>query len=316
MGSNRFAAPVVLLSAWVAGVLCSPGSAWGQLPFGEQRYDYELGEVLPDAREFVRAETYWKGYDAGEAGRGERLVGYVFLTDDLVEIPGYSGQTLNTLVGMDTEGTITGLKIVRHSEPIVLIGLSEVTIHEFVAQYVGKKITERVIISDSAGPGYTAVDGISGATVTAVAENATVLEAGRLVARAEGIVKPSQLRRRRPSDRFRVLTWEELVARGAIGSITVRPEELGLSGDSLPVDLRFSILDPPAIGENLLGERFFAIVQDRLERDGGSAIYVGGNGALSFKGAGFARGGIFDRFLLEQAGDLFVVKDMDYINFP
>ena len=55
--------------------------------------------------------------------RAAALLGFVLLTDDLVEIPAYSGQTINTLVGLDTAGTITGLRIVRHSEPIVLIGL-------------------------------------------------------------------------------------------------------------------------------------------------------------------------------------------------
>ena len=94
------------------------------------------------------------------------------------------------------------------------------------------------------------------------------------------------------------------------------PEELGPSDRVQSVDLRFAVVDPPSVGRNLLGERFFDIVQQRLERDGGSAIYVGGRGRLSFKGPGFARGGIFDRFLIEQDGNLFVFKDLDYMALP
>ena len=138
----------LVVSAVLAGV---SGSASGQISFGEQEYEYEPGDVLPQAVEMVRQETYWEGYSGGEAG-GRRLLGYVFLTDDLVEIPGYSGKTMNTLVGIDTQGKITGVKIVRHAEPIVLIGLSEDDILRFVTQYTGLDVRDRIIISDRASP--------------------------------------------------------------------------------------------------------------------------------------------------------------------
>ncbi|MAG72061.1 MAG: hypothetical protein CL471_17490 [Acidobacteria bacterium] len=305
--------------AWICGlfvglgVVMAPSSATAQIPFGEQRYEYALSDVLPAAIVFDRVETYWKGY-ASEA-RVE-VVGYVFLTDDLVDIPGYSGESMNTLVGMNADGAITGVKIVRHSEPIVLIGLPEATIHEFTNQYPGKQITDRILISREPTPDYVTVDGISGATVTAVAENATILEASRLVGRAEGIVSAAQVRTRRPSDEFQPFSWPQLASRGAIGSITVEPEELGLIGPANAVDVRFAVLDPPSVGRNLVGERFYDIVRGRLDRDGGSALYIGGLGDLSFKGAGFARGGIFDRFVLEQSGDLVVFRDLNYLALP
>ena len=295
------------------GVALAPSSAEAQIPFGEQRYEYALSDVLPDATVFDRVETYWRGY--ASADRVE-LVGYVLLTDDLVDTPGYSGETMNTLVGMDADGAITGVKIVRHSEPIVLIGLPEATIHEFTNQYPGKQITDRILISREPTPDYVTVDGISGATVTAVAENATILEASRLVGRAEGIVSAAQVRTRRPSTAFQPYTWRRLASRGAIGSITIVPAELGLTGPANAVDVRFAILDPPSVGRNLVGERFYDIVRARLDRDGGSALYIGGFGELSFKGAGFARGGIFDRFVLEQSGDLVVFRDLDYLALP
>lgn len=305
----------ILVGLGVMLVLAS-SPARAQLPFGEKEYEYELSDVLPDAQSFERTETdggYWRGY-ADEAQ--QELVGFVLLTDDLVDIPGYSGETLNTLVGMDTKGKITGVKIVHHSEPIVLIGLDESTIHEFTDQYPGKNITDRILISNEAKEGYTVVDGISGATVTAVAENATVLEASRLVARAEGIISAADVRTRRPSTDFRELSWPELVSRGAIGSITAEAGEQDLPSQARGVDIRFAVLDPPSVGRNLLGERFYDIVTERLERDGGSALYIGSLSGISFKGAGFARGGIFDRFVVEQSGDLFVFKDLDYMSYP
>ena len=294
------------------GVALAPGSAPAQITFGEQRYEYAPSDVLPGATVFERVEGYWKGYASEDR---VDIVGYVLLTDDLVDIPGYSGETMNTLVGLDTDGVITGVKIVRHAEPIVLIGLPEATIHEFTGQYPGKRITDRILISREPTLEYVTIDGISGATVTAVAENATILEAGRLLGRAEGFVSAAEVRTRRPSTRFQPLTWRQLVARGAIGSITVEPQALGLTGPVNAVDLRFAVLDPPSVGRNLIGDRFYDIVRARLVRDGGSALFIGGLGELSFKGAGFARGGIFDRFVVEQSGDLSVFRDLDHMSF-
>lgn len=283
--------------------------------FGERTYAYQPSDVLPGAQSFARKEGYWEAYGSG-VGKSRELLGYVFLTDDLTEIPGYSGHSLNTLVGIDPEGTITGVKIVHHSEPIVLIGLSEKVIHDFVAQYVGKRIQNRIIISNTPRDGYVSLDAITGATVTAVAENATILAAGRHLGRAVGILKASQVRSRRPSDRFEEMDWKALEASEAIGKIVVDPEAVGMATGVSALELRFAVLDVPAVGRNLLGDRFYTNVSERLERQGGSALFIGASGSLSFKGAGFARGGLFDRFSLEQAGDLFVFKDVDYINFP
>lgn len=308
-------AAIATASLLMLSVLPYARSARAGIVFGERSYDYQPSDVVPDASRFERKDSYWEAYRSAEDGSSS-IVGYVFLTDDLIEIPGYSGHTLNTLVGMDLDGKITGIKIVRHSEPIVLIGLSEQVIHDFVGQYVGKDIRDRVIISDTPREGYIAVHGITGATVTAVAENATVLEASRSVGRAVGMIKASQVRKRRPSVSFEGMSWEQLVELGAIGEVQVSEDDVGLEGSGQLIELIFTVLDPPTIGENLLGERFYAIVGDRLQNSGGSAIYVGARGGVSFKGAGFARGGIFDRFSIEQAGGLYVFKDVDYINFP
>ena len=309
--TTAFVARVVFLLTAIC--LGAAGGVQGQITFGEQNYPYEPSDALPGATEFVRKGTTWEAYGPGENGP-RTLLGVVFLTDDFVNIPGYSGHTLNTLMGLDRQGKITGVKIVRHSEPIVLIGLSEKVIHDFVAQYVGKDIRDRVVISDTPKAGYVAVDGISGATVTAVAENAAILEAGRQVGRGAGILKASEVRRRRPSERFEALSWGDLAARGAVGEMTVRPGDLGQTGEAPLVDLKFAVLDPASIGRNLLGERYYAVVKERV-RERGSALFIGGNGTVSFKGAGFARGGIFDRFGVEQEGRLFVFKDVDYLQF-
>ena len=51
--------------------------------------------------------------------RGNTLLGYAYLTTDVVRIPAYSGKPISTLVGFDLGGRITGVEIVQHEEPIL-----------------------------------------------------------------------------------------------------------------------------------------------------------------------------------------------------
>ena len=63
------------------------------------------------------------------------LLGYVFESDDFTNFIGFSGQTVNILIGIDTQGVIIGLKILNHHEPIFLHGLGEQPLFNFINQY-------------------------------------------------------------------------------------------------------------------------------------------------------------------------------------
>jgi NosR/NirI family nitrous oxide reductase transcriptional regulator len=96
-------------------------------------------DVMPAAQSFSRRKgmpSYVEAY-ADDGGR-QRLVGYVFLSTDVVDIPAYSGKPVVTLIGMDTHGIITGVRILKHSEPILLAGIPESVLTTFVRQYVGR----------------------------------------------------------------------------------------------------------------------------------------------------------------------------------
>ena len=66
------------------------------------------------------------------------VVGWVALSTDFVKIKAYSGKPLVTLVGLDPQGTITGARVIHHSEPILLIGIPESELHDFVDSYCGQ----------------------------------------------------------------------------------------------------------------------------------------------------------------------------------
>jgi NosR/NirI family transcriptional regulator, nitrous oxide reductase regulator len=65
------------------------------------------------------------------------------------------------------------------------------------------------------------------------------------------------------------------------------------------IDMHVAPVSVPSIGRSLLGDAGYAQLQRDLGPDQ-QAIAVFSNGAYSFKGSGYVRGGIFDRFELLQ----------------
>ncbi len=118
---------------------------------------------------------------------GEHLLGYVLRTTDIAPIPAYSGEPITLLVGVDLDGRITGLEITQHSEPILVVGVSEQDLRHYVEQYRGVSVLERVKIGGAPRDGYVTIDGITGASITAMVMNATVMKAVQKVAESRGI---------------------------------------------------------------------------------------------------------------------------------
>ena len=123
---------------------------------------------------------------AAPAYHGSTLLGWLFLTNDVLRIPAYSGKPINSLVGFDLTGKIRGIAIVEHQEPILAVGISEQRLKAFADQYRGKSVFDRVAIG-APRPGHVAIDTISGATMTVMVENATVMRAARKVAASRGL---------------------------------------------------------------------------------------------------------------------------------
>jgi polyferredoxin len=143
----------------------------------------QVRDFFPEADRFGTLEGV---PPAAPVYRGERLVGYVFLSSEVVRIPAYSGRPINTLVGFDLSGRIAGVSIVQHEEPILVIGITDARLKQFTDQYRGKSVFDRIVVG-AARPGAVAVDTISGATITVMVENATIQRSARLVAESRGV---------------------------------------------------------------------------------------------------------------------------------
>lgn len=284
----------------------------------------EPSELLPGAD---RLSALNGGADLGGAYRGEELVGYVFLNSDWAGSVGYSGKPIHILVGMALDGRLTGTKLVDHKEPIVLIGIPEKKITDFMDNYIGENVAT-FAASETADD--LPVDIVSGATVTIMVIDDSIRRAAIKVARAMDVAglgrKNTQaVKYEINRDIRKSVNWETLVGDGSVRRLLLANEDVNKAfqdiGDpralkhpikndpkGVFIDVYAAVASVPTIGRSLLGEAEYQNLKDRLE-PGQQALLFAGNGDYSFKGSGYVRGGVFDRIQVIQGDDSIRFRD-------
>ncbi len=263
--------------------------------------------------------------------RGDTTLGYLFHTIQIAPIPAYSSKPMDMLVGIDLTGRIMGVKVLEHSEPILLVGIPESSLDDFSEQYIGKHVEERIKVGAGQRPGYVNLDAISGATVTVMVMNRAIMSSLREVAISKGIIADHRLDssnvRQLRTDYFEAADWDKLTDNASIQHMLLSRNEIdesfkntaaenieqagwGEGGDAF-VDLYFAYLNAPKIGRNLLGDSKYKWLMSEL-KPGEHAIALLANGRYSFRGSGFVRGGIFDRILVRQDDAEIAFRDLDY----
>ncbi|QGX98379.1 regulatory protein NosR [Roseovarius faecimaris] len=252
--------------------------------------------------------------------RDGETIGWAFLTSDFVGTTGYSGKPIHVVAAISPDAVLMGAKLVQHSEPIVLIGIPDAKMIALTESYAGLDLKAEAAAGGSAHD----LDIISGATVTVMVIDDSIVRAGLKVARALGLgglapTTPDGPPREIDMDQMATRSWSELSGDGSIRRLTLdvgqinaafadtgderaiaRPEK-GEPDDTY-IDMHAALVSVPSIGLSLLGEREYANLTKWLA-PGEHAILLLGRGTYSFKGSGYVRGGIFDRFQLIQ-GDV------------
>ena len=273
------------------------------------------------------------GHPIIPALKGSDTVGYAFLNTDFVGAIGYSGKPIVVLIAMNADGLIAGAKLVAHAEPIVLSGIPEKKIADFISAYEG---TDILTLAREKGGEPPPVDIVSGATVTVMVIDDSIKRAAVRAAKQLGLAglksdDPSQVTKRSlivsgetPED------WTALVGDGSVRRLHLsvadinsafteqgnakaiaRPEE-GAPEDTF-IDLYVASLAIPTIARSLLGEGEYKNYKKKI-KTGQQAFLVMGKGRYSFRGSGYVRGGIFDRIQIVQGGEAFRFKDKGYKN--
>ena len=247
-----------------------------------------------------------------------KQVGLVFLTSDYVNTIGYSGKPIHQLVSIDMQGVIKKVLLVEHHEPIVLIGIPEERITHVLKDYEGLDVGELV-----RGTQKHQVDAVSGATVTIMVMDDNILRSAIKVARKYGLsgLKEKVKQASGPVASINkelniIKSWKELLAEGSVQQLKISLKQINKAfketGNQLAIDnaeegkddeifieLYAAMVSIPSIGKSVLGENEYKNLLKKLQ-PGEQAIAIAGDGRFSFKGSGYVRGGIFDRFQIIQ----------------
>jgi NosR/NirI family nitrous oxide reductase transcriptional regulator len=331
---SRFVAFRRTAAALVPGaVLLLCAVLWMQ----EARAASELANFLPKvtpAEMFAGADRF--GPPQGDppivpAYRGDQLQGFVYLNSDFANSIGYSGKPIHVLVAIDPNGVIAGLKLVDHKEPIVLVGIPVERIVGAVNSLIGKDI--KPVASGHEPP--PKVDIVSGATVTVLVMSDSIVRSASKLIRAGrvggGNVPAAALppvTRTLDLEHSEIRDWASLVGDGSVrrlhlsigdvneafaksgNAAAAQNPEPGEASDDF-IDLYVALVSVPTIGRSLLGDDGYQRLKARLQ-PGQQAIVVAGNGAYSFKGSAYVRGGIFDRIEILQEGSSTRFRDRNH----
>ena len=266
---------------------------------------------------------------------GSVLAGYVFESNDLAPIPGFSGVPVNLLVAIDPGGRFIGVEVLSQHEPVFQYGLGEAPLFEFVRQYQGVSLKQNIHIETQASrarqpdAARVTIDGISKATVSVRIINESVLAAALLVSRRKlgfGAGKGAQGIARVRTDVMETLPFQRLQDDGLLrhlrvsnremeqryaGSDGARLDEEGLrQPDAIFIDLYLACVSVPAVARSLLTEASLAKLTPWME-EGDQAILVISSGRHQVPGDDFTRGGIPDRLLLRQHQLAIDLRDLD-----
>lgn len=263
--------------------------------------------------------------------RAEKTIGYVFESDSQVSIPAYSGKPVNLAIAINTLGEFVFAWVLEHHEPILLVGIPEQKLNDFAMQYIGHHVSDNIRVSGSTEENTNSIDAVTGATVTVIVVNETILRAANKAAISLGIIQLSaqdslpisQLNK----ELFATSSWTSLAGDGTIRRLLLDRKAVDEAfsktvakdidnansheqNDTF-IDLYYTYLNAPMAGRNLLGESEYNWLMTEL-KPGEHAIAVMASGRYSFRGNGFVRGGIFDRISLSQRSADISFRDLDY----
>ncbi|WP_300054941.1 NosR/NirI family protein [uncultured Roseobacter sp.] len=288
----------------VIASLCCAVSAWAETRLEADQAARLLGienaELVIDRR--AEPVPAWHVATLGDG----HVLGKIASTWEVLQSTGYSGKPLDILVAVDDAGHITGAELIQHAEPILTLGISDQDIADYVDGFVGLRMGAEGMEGD-------APDVISRATVSTGVIRDSILHTARILAQSgrSGLDRTS----------YQPANWAVLAQMGAFATrnIALRAARIALPDarpqipdkDGTFLELWVSVLDPPTIGQNLLGPAPFRRAMAALPANH-DALLVASRGLHSHRGTAWRRSGVFDRVTLEQNGQQYVPQSEGY----
>ncbi len=286
----RQTAVMILVSAWLF-----PAGAEGQRI---QRIPVSLiQEVMPGADRFVDPTGDPPVISAFEVlpDGSENLLGYVFLTSDLPpEQYGYSGP-IEALIGMRTDGTLTGVRVTDYFESYMQSMGDFLRTPGFQEQFSEKHIGDPFQL-------WNDIDGISRVSISVRALSRGVRDAARRVANAYALIDGPAAKAAEVVDPVG-MSWFDLRQSGIVQRFEVTEPGEGSAGIGL------ALVENDRLGNYFLGEQLYARAQRSAERRGGAdnlMLYaIDGSRLRLFRQQGWS---------IEQDGDTIQIDSRNVIS--
>jgi NosR/NirI family nitrite reductase transcriptional regulator len=236
--------------------------------------------------------------------QGTVVLGYVGSTWELAGSVGYSGRPLDVLVAVTPKARITGALLVAHNEPVLTLGISDADIAAYVSGFAGHDLA-----SDPADQARDLPDVISRATVSTGVIRDGILRSARTLAIGRGILAGGS-----GIDRisYAPTDWAGLIAMGAVAEahLSMTQAAQALAGAKVPLtpgpgdflQAWAGVIDPPTVGQNLLGQQDFTKAVGSLP-PGGAVLMIMTRGVGSHRGTDWQASGAFNRLMVVQ-GDI------------
>ncbi|MEM8850484.1 MAG: 4Fe-4S binding protein [Pseudomonadota bacterium] len=266
---------------------------------------------------------------------GGAQAGYVFETEPMAPLPGFSGAPVNMLVTLDLDGRFLDVRLISHNEPIFVSGLPERLFYDFFEQYRGHSISDSLVVGSpyggaTDGSALVYLDGVTKATASVRIAHESLLAAALQVAREKmGGVSAGPPAYPNPTVDEK-LDWDDVVTQGLVtrrtvtnGQVNARFEgtvwsdddpEGQADPDGVYLDLWLVDLGPPSIARAVLSERGLATLADFMAiSDTDEPLLVIETGRHGLVSEDFVRNTSPDWISAEQGGFPVAMRDADLL---
>ena len=283
-------------------------------------------EIFPDAD---RIEQEDDKSSVANVYKALEQIGLVYLNAAIVNSTGYSGRPIYVLIALDMQGVIRNVRLLEHHEPIILIGIPESKIQTVIDSYIGIDIVALMHSKERKLP----YDALSGATVTVRVIDDSIVRSAIKIVRLYGLggikaetKKAKATNRKIDKTQDNVRDWVELITDGSVKRLKLTEADVNTefarisqkeiqntqeNSDNEFIELYTSLVSIPSIGRSLLGDAEYKNLVKSLNPEQ-HAIIIAANGPYSFKGSGYVRGGIFDRFEVIQNDNAIRFRDLHH----
>ncbi len=224
--------------------------------------------------------------------RNNEEIGFLFETFDVTKGLGYSRRPFHLAVGVDKKGVLRNVKLLKHVEPIAILGRTDEDFIRYLKQYKdidlrsGISLTleltgadiegDSVAMRETAGDtdSLTQIDGVSRTTTSSLLFMDAIMRGARKIARQKNILlDENDLGNFVDLELYKPQSWNKLLEEKSLAKLNIKVKDVQQKFDKknikAPRSLRFAnpknnfgsmyftAMSPAGIGINILGRRWF-----------------------------------------------------------